>query len=194
MKGNQVFQLALCFFLIQGGYSKARKRTTSCTIPEDVRGSWQEQFTGKENKIRLNVDISATSAKLHVMIDDSPPSADDGESSSSGNVEEPFSSESMKTSQATFDCVSQSNDGYFLAENKVSKEIKKWSDIRAFYALKKYACFKFIKEGVFLQIGMYSFGEKPAKKDAKEVCSGMDDKELYNTIGFIPAKKSNSSD
>ena len=35
-----------------------------------------------------------------------------------------------------------------------------------------------------------SVGEKPAKKDAKEVCSGMDDKELYNTIGFIPANKS----
>ncbi|XP_068670831.1 uncharacterized protein [Montipora foliosa] len=194
MKANQVFQLALCFFLIQDVHSKARKRATSCTIPEDVRGSWQKEFTGHKKKIRLNVDINEASAKLHMIVGDSPPNADDEEPSSGGSKEEPSSSGSMNTPQVTFDCVSQSDDGYFLTENKVSDETQKWSDIRDFYALKKFSCFKFKKEGVSLQTGIYSFQKKPAKIEAKEVCSGMEDKKSFNTFHFIRADKPKSSD
>ena len=32
--------------------------------------------------------------------------------------------------------------------------------------------------------------EKPTKTDAKKVCTGMDEKESFNTIGFSPADQS----
>ncbi|XP_074622843.1 uncharacterized protein LOC141881082 [Acropora palmata] len=161
MKANQVAVLAVCFIMIQGGHCKARKRTTSCTIPESVRGSWKENFSGTEAEVQLKVDIGVTSAKLHIDVENTK-------------------------SEAEFDCLAE-GDGYFLTKESVPSVIKKWSDIRAFYALKKYACFKFDKSNDFLKINMYSFDEKPTKTDAKKVCTGMDEKESFNTIGFSPA-------
>lgn len=146
------------------------KLTWRNTPAENVRGSWKEEFAGTEKKIRLDIDIGAKSAKLHL------------------NVEDPSSSGAL-TSQAEFECLSESDDGLFLAKDNVSKEIQKWSDVRAFYALKKYACFKFDREKDFLKVGIYSFDKEPANTDTKEVCSGMDQKELFNTIGFSPADK-----
>ena len=92
-------------------FSLARKRTLPCNIPETVRGSWKEEFTGTEKKIRLDIDIGATSATLHI------------------NVEDPSSSGAL-TSQVEFECLSESDDGLFLSKDKLSKEILKWSDIR----------------------------------------------------------------
>ena len=39
-----------------------------------------------------------------------------------------------------------------------------------------------------------SVQKKPAKIEAKEVCSGMEDKESFHTFHFIPADKPKSSD
>ena len=39
------------------------------------------------------------------------------------------------------------------------------------------------------QIFSFLVGEEPANTDAKEACSGMEEKELFNTIGFSPADK-----
>ena len=86
-------------------FSSARKRTTSCTIPESVRGSWKEHFAGTEAKIQLKVDIGATSAKLHIDVENTK-------------------------SEAEFDCLAE-GDGYFLTKENVPSDIKKWSDIRS---------------------------------------------------------------
>ena len=39
------------------------------------------------------------------------------------------------------------------------------------------------------QIFSFLVDKEPANKDAKEACSGMEQKELFNTIGFSPADK-----
>ena len=39
------------------------------------------------------------------------------------------------------------------------------------------------------QIFSFLVDKEPPNKDAKEVCFGMDQKELFNTIGFSPADK-----
>ena len=97
-----------CFIFVivpVSSLSSARKRTTSCTIPESVRGSWKEHFAGTEAEIQLKVDIGVTSAKLHIDVENTK-------------------------SEAEFDCLAE-GDGYFLTKESVPSDIKKWSDIRS---------------------------------------------------------------
>lgn len=97
-----------CFIFVivpVSSLSSARKRTTSCTIPESVRGSWKEHFAGTEAEIQLKVDIGVTSAKLHIDVENTK-------------------------SEAEFDCLAE-GDGYFLTKESVPSVIKKWSDIRS---------------------------------------------------------------
>lgn len=97
-----------CFIFVivpVSSLSSARKRTTSCTIPESVRGSWKEHFAGTEAEIQLKVDIGVTSAKLHIDVEN-------------------------RKSEAEFDCLAE-GDGYFLTKESVPSVIKKWSDIRS---------------------------------------------------------------
>ncbi|CAB4032609.1 Hypothetical predicted protein, partial [Paramuricea clavata] len=77
-----------------------RKRTTSCNIPEEVRGSWRApDFKTEKGNLEVSIDIGATSATMHQKV---------GE----------------KKTEIKFDCISGSDDGYFLTKSEVPESYK----------------------------------------------------------------------